>query len=1661
MASAVRAKSASAAVAVAVEESSGGGGGGSGSGSGSNGSVAEQQVSTKQETKSAESLSSLIRKRHESFLCGRWDDPVLLIMEFLEQIERCQTAALEEQMASSQQDLRELLRSLKREDHSLLLITQHVEQISDILAADGPDQYSLGCLRDLIKTMRLEWPRDDSLRLMMQEIQSKGLPALPPPENICFGERLRDDRCPLSLQTKRHKERIQAMLYERQPWRIRERMKTASVALVLCLNIGVDPPDVVKIQPCSRLECWIDPSSVSPPKAMELIGSNLQMQYERWQPRARYKKCHDPTVDDVKKLCTSLRRNAKGERILFHYNGHGVPKPTANGEIWVFNKTFTQYIPLSIFELITWMSAPSIYVYDCSNAGIIINSFQPYAEQHEHELEKALAAAQQRGGVQQVASGGGAANASAANVGIGSQQVQLPNQLVSYKNCIHLAACAANEILPMNAQLPADLFTSCLTTPINIALKWYAMQEKLGMVPRIQSELIDKIPGKVNDRRTMMGELNWIFTAITDTIAWNTLPRELFQRLFRQDLLVASLFRNFLLAERILRSHDCTPVSLPALPPCYRHPMWKAWDLVVDLALQQLPEILDHNAPYRQLPFFEHQLTAFQVWLDSESESRTPPEQLPIVLQVLLSQVHRLRALELLARFLDLGPWAVNLALGVGIFPYVLKLLQSSTRELRPVLVFIWAKILAVDPSCQVDLVKEYKYFLSVLQDTAVSKEHRTLSAFVLSSIVHNFLLGQTSALQGPLLSICLEQLNDGSWLLRQWLAICLGMLWQNFEKARWSGARDLAHEKLYVLLRDAIPEVRAAAVFALGTFISSVTDRSEEQANNIDRIIAITMLETVGEDMSPLVRMELAAALQWMVLLFESQFVAVYLAEHMRGHASAAAAAAASFVMCGDPRDLTSSTHSLERHVTMRRGASSSSISNMGGASTASSAVGSSGGNTLGRSKSGSGASSGGRGAGGAAAGTNSIPFQSIFTKLWLGICNLAQDPFPRVAAIAQEIVDHVRDTALCPIMAAKEATMATASEKCSSLSVSLPPSPNTRVNYLGGGGGGGSGVGPGGAGAAGESPPVGAAASGASHWAQKLRLSGSGGGVAGAGDPQTILQRKLRTSSINDETDSGAPAYSRGAAGAGGLGLPSGPRESTHSARSSGSESNQYLEPGHSLTPIVLTEFIPWAISYFTRPGKERYSSAEGAAEEGRQRFPVDRNSAELRRRRSRFMRNDFVRRHARRQHQEQSDRFGYDVCVWNRKTQFTPSIVKLLPYEPQIAVAYREKVLVYDFQYNSVRTYGAEALGGVSTTGSSSGYGSGSGSSSSLNGSTPRKTGLPSGGGGSSAAPFARVSSIEFINAQDMALNLVAHEDGVVRVWQSSTSTSGSSSSSEDAPSKARLVTAWTALGQVNQHGYRQRSGGSIGKGAGAGAAADAMSSGSGCGSIVTAWQQCSQHLVIGGGGCRFVRIWDVERELKLADIPLGRSEACVRVLAPYLPNMRSDVILAGCDDGSVLLFDKRCSPQDARISVLRRHSAPLLHASLRANETVLVSGCTEGRISVSDVRASQSQFASGVGVGMGVGERVLHEWEAGGDVTAIASHQLADTVACGNASKIGIYSLDGRVQKVLRTNEGFIGPKIGHPTWLSFHAYKVQLAVGFVDNTVAIYSPTPVL
>jgi regulator-associated protein of mTOR len=694
--------------------------------------------------------------------------------------------------------------------------------------------------------------------------------------------------------------------YPLQEWRMRDRLKTVSAVLALCLNIGVDPPDVIKTNPCARLECWVDPATPSGTGAtntpINQIGKALQTQYEQLSMRTRYKLSLDPTVDETRRYATTLRRNARNERVLFHYNGHGVPKPTSSGEIWVFNRTYTQYIPISLYDLQSWVGAPSLFVWDCSDSGLIIQNFLKFAEKHEAENNEV-------------------------------RRRDPEAETMDFTDCVHLAACRDKENLPTNPELPADIFTSCLTTPIEMAVRFFILQNPLPSA--ITAADAANIPGRVSERRTPIGELNWIFTAITDTIAWSSLPRPLFKKLFRQDLMVAALFRNFLLAQRIMRVYHCHPQCYPPIPQTHDHPLWRSWDLAVEMILSQLPDLLaaergEKQFEYQHSNFFAEQLTAFEVYLTQGAIEQKMPEQLPVVLQVLLSQVHRLRALILLSKFLDLGPWAVNLALSIGIFPYVLKLLQSQAMELKPVMVFIWARILAVDHSCQGDLLKDngYQYFTSIINPTAGMltptsaaeqlfgsmppsrdnshqtpysyspsltdpfdvgvpvgnvSEHRAMCAFIIAMFCKDYHQGQNVCLSQELIESCLLHLDDlQNPLLRQWSCLCISMLWLNYSEAKWVGIRCSAHQKLCELVVDPVAEVRTAMLHALTTFLG-IPDLTPQVAQ-IEESIA-SMVLVMASDGNAMVRKELLVFFSTFVHRYQNRFVATAYEQLLEEH--------------------------------------------------------------------------------------------------------------------------------------------------------------------------------------------------------------------------------------------------------------------------------------------------------------------------------------------------------------------------------------------------------------------------------------------------------------------------------------------------------------------------------------------------------------------------------------------------------------------------------------------------------------------------------------------------------------------------------------------------------------------------------------------------------
>lgn len=192
---------------------------------------------------------------------------------------------------------------------------------------------------------------------------------------------------------------------------------------------------------------------------------------------------------------------------------------------------------------------------------------------------------------------------------------------------------------------------------------------------------------------------------------------------------------------------------------------------------------------------------------------------------------------------------------------------------------------------------------------------------------------------------------------------------------------------------------MRSATVYALGTFISSTLERTTH-ANDLDRQIAMNMLEYVSNDMSPLVRMELVSALQWIVKLFDSYFVEVCLREDSA------------------PHDNYKRDDSWKRgtpkmkHVHSEKNLQLMGIMHSPGIISSSS-------------------------------------YSSIYSKLWNGIVSLSRDPFPDVALMGGKVVEHIRALsqeifAMIPL--GKEVICEKLSGSGGSNSYSLPPSPNPK---------------------------------------------------------------------------------------------------------------------------------------------------------------------------------------------------------------------------------------------------------------------------------------------------------------------------------------------------------------------------------------------------------------------------------------------------------------------------------------------------------------------------------------------------------------------------------------------------------------------------------------
>lgn len=239
------------------------------------------------------------------------------------------------------------------------------------------------------------------------------------------------------------------------------------------MNLASRPSYITN--PDEQEECWtsilymkyayiLATKSLSVNNAKELIGRKVEDQYlgcmnkTDTKSSARVKARVDPSEEDLISLCNILMKNktnsaanAKRSHVLFHYNGHGVLPPNDQGEIFLVDKNNPVLCrPFPISKLKQYLNGPTMYVLDCSRSELLVS----------HLCTES------------------------------TPQI-LP---ASTYDTIILGSCSRDDYLPNIEGLPLDIFTSCLTTPLKMAIRYFEVKNPFHLVNKDRN-LYDEIPG--------------------------------------------------------------------------------------------------------------------------------------------------------------------------------------------------------------------------------------------------------------------------------------------------------------------------------------------------------------------------------------------------------------------------------------------------------------------------------------------------------------------------------------------------------------------------------------------------------------------------------------------------------------------------------------------------------------------------------------------------------------------------------------------------------------------------------------------------------------------------------------------------------------------------------------------------------------------------------------------------------------------------------------------------------------------------------------------------------------------------------------------------------------------------------------------------------------
>ncbi|OHT17282.1 hypothetical protein TRFO_41141 [Tritrichomonas foetus] len=543
---------------------------------------------------------------------------------------------------------------------------------------------------------------------------------------------------------------------------------------------------------------WRDVRNVLETEFTNYAQTYVKEHYTAIRTRLRFFNQVDPTVEKLNNVIT-LRRDIPNGRILYHYIGYGFPV-MQDSTIPCIDKKTGNYVNYPLKTLFESIKPPSLFIFDCSNASSAIIA-----------LEKAAYS-------KEIASSEG-----------NHVKEQFMTRSIDWNDWFCLCATDIGEQLPSDPHLPNDFLTACIFTPVKLAVVCHTLQFYRTSIVTNNFPL-DRVDDPLfNPDSPISVSLEQTLSAIIDAIAVESLPAEMYRKLFRKDPMISLLFKRFVLAQYLLRSYQVHPVSRPNLPDLSIHPLWQHWKMIIDIAITSTT--CQFSSIYNNL--FIRSMNSVVGFLKRNQESEISPSLITLLFYFPKDSELLPKVYSTLAQYAASSEDARGILSKSAVFSSLFSALVSNdlNNDVLHNLCYLIVSLLQNSPRFVHEISKfDLGNFPNRLFDQNLPSQTKSLIAVIISTFVSINESARSIAVSKPFLTNIKTQLETSDPLLSLWLILIIRRMFDSYGYEYDVLYNSAIHTQIATFVHHNSHEVRAAALATLCCMLQQNEDNVNQQ---------------------------------------------------------------------------------------------------------------------------------------------------------------------------------------------------------------------------------------------------------------------------------------------------------------------------------------------------------------------------------------------------------------------------------------------------------------------------------------------------------------------------------------------------------------------------------------------------------------------------------------------------------------------------------------------------------------------------------------------------------------------------------------------------------------------------------------------------------------